>query len=212
MPFKKQNPSRPYKDPDQKPSKNLFIKFLFLFVILGMPLILLQLFFRPLVGQKNIEEFVVKFRLQEDFTKQDLSRILENMQTDQKYSFYFFVLKDFEIVEVVDEVYAVLDEYRDDSRALLNVINEKIGRTRAKGVLFENVEYPEDFAENVDSYPKLKLIMMDFLKSEMELTVLAICFKATYADNFSFDWDQSSYAAAKKLYNLVLQLKQNKKL
>ncbi|MCA9401189.1 MAG: hypothetical protein KC713_06155 [Candidatus Omnitrophica bacterium] len=176
---------------------NKLMKFAALILIICTPIIIVMLVFTPMATEKTEQVFKEQYRLSSDFTKNDIIRIIENMRKDHEFMYYFYILKPELLNTAILEVANEMEKYRDQE-AIHNLIEQKKEKVSTLGSLLLNLEYPEDYYKNPQSFPSMNNLLWQFFAEEFKLSVVALCYKATYDPTFAFNWDDLTRRAARK--------------
>ena len=77
-------------------------------------------------------------------------------------------------------------------------------RVQSLSILFVNLDYDVEVSGPSE---ELNKIMWRLLEEEFKLTILGLCYKATFDPDFAFTWDDSARASALKIRKIIDHLK-----
>ena len=166
--------------------------------VLAAPVVLLTIVLYPLVLRFNFERYTQHYRLPKNFTKTNIELAVRQMRQDTEYQFYFKILGPESIARAAHEAYKILDKNRGQSQYLQQITALK-NMIQSRAILLHNSHYPADFTQNPLAYPDLIRELWDFLDDEFQLTILGLCYKATYDLKFRFQWDETVLQSAQKI-------------
>lgn len=189
---------------DRAPMANISKIFLII-AILTAPMAILAIVLYPMVAATNARKYGENFSLKNGFTRADVETVVAKMREDSDYQFYFKMLGKDSVQRAVDNVYAVLDQSRDQKKHLEEIENFK-QQIHLTATLLNNIHYPDDFSKDPMAYPDLIKTFWGFIGQEFQLTILGLCYKSTYDINFQFHWSDSARQAAQKLEGLLFSL------
>jgi len=196
------------------PQRSMVIKVfkvgIFLMLIIA-PIVILMAVITPFTGSKSREHSLEKYALSDGFDYDEFDRFFARLRTDAEYSFYFMALESDKQDAIQNEIYSMLDKNRTKSR-LLHQINSTREKVRAVTVLFTKFDFKDDFKGNMDVYPGLEPVIWQFIEEEFKLTILGLCYKATYQPNFIFEWSAPARLSAQRLRYIVERSKRKKVL
>ncbi|HBR15620.1 MAG TPA: hypothetical protein DD723_08825 [Candidatus Omnitrophica bacterium] len=184
-----------------------YVKWIAIVFLIFSPVLLIMLIFSPLTSRRSSKSHLRPYRLSENLDRESIGFIIDKMREDQEFQFYFFVLDPEHIDRISGDIFHLLSENRDKSFLLYQIEQLKKAVNSMKQV-FDSVEFPEDYFENPALHPELNQLVWQFLLEDFKLTVLGLCYKATYDTNFALQWDKKDQSFAQKLITIYLKLKQ----
>ena len=174
-------------------------------VLLSITVIVIMVVFAPFISERNRNKYESSYRLEEGFGKPDVKTVIQRMQKDNEFWFYFHVLPSAWVEKAGDEVYAILNKNRSQA-ALAGQIKELQVQVRSLAIRFNAFQYPTAFLRSPQDYPVLATALVDFLYMEFKLTILGACYKSTYDIKFYFNWDVYVRQAAVELQKIIVQM------
>jgi len=188
-----------------KPQVVKLTKLLGFVVIILSPIILILFVLGPIAVKKDRNEFLNKYKLSKDFNRAEVKAIVFTMSDDREYAFYFYVLDANSIDAVSDQAAQILRHYKGKEELLEQLIQLQKEVT-SLALFFQYIDIPHDFESNPQEYPDIRTAISNFIKSEFQLTLIGLCYKATHDQDFSFTWDDQAIESANKIRNLVLKM------
>lgn len=200
--------NRPYYKRENT-SWSIYFKYLVVFIVIFIPLVLVYTVFSPFAGRKVVKEINQKYDqyvLPAQFSEKDVKNLIEKIKKDSEFGFYFYALKPEQINQAVQEVYQTLDQNRGEEK-LLQLIQTQKQKIQNISQLFYYLDYTESYINNPHSYPELDQVLWEFMQEEFKLTFIGIVYKANFNRNFVFSWNTSTQRSAEKLRRLIFALK-----
>ena len=174
-------------------------------LIIVAPIIFIMLAITPIVMYKTGKSRLEQYKLPKDFDRKDVIFVVSNMRKNHELEFYFQTLNTHLLNKASEEAAQILENNRN-KQGLLNQIGKMKEKVKSLSIFFESLELPDDFKEYPEHYPELHKIMYQFIYEEFKLTILGLCYKATFDPDFSFQWDVDARLSAEKIRNIILKL------
>ena len=180
----------------------------FIFIgLIAAPVVLIMMIFSPLAQKKNNAPSLEPFRLPANYQQEDIINIIKHFRGHPDFQFYYNALAEEQVENATVEIVFILLKAKS-AEALLDEITKMKNDVFLAGIMFNSVQYDDDFMEYPDDSPELRGVMWRFLYEEFKLTMLGMCYKATYDSQFSFQWPQETRLAAAKLKSMVYAIRQ----
>lgn len=185
----------------------MLLKVFLVVIVLGAPVLVLLLIFKPFVGKRQVQErpvVRVDYRLPEGYQRPDITAHVKKMSEDPEYLFYFYAINKEDIVMATRESFEILDRARDQQslRAEMDALQKK---TQSLATMFYHLEYGDEYTADPAAFPELQRVLKTFLYEEFKLAILGASYKGTYEEAFHFEWDRTSKLAARKLHGILLK-------
>ncbi|MFA5260363.1 MAG: hypothetical protein WC450_03955 [Candidatus Omnitrophota bacterium] len=181
------------------------VKLLVIAGILLIPLVLTVLICRPIIAQHMSRSIAVHYRLPDDFKKADVERMVWHMGQEPEYAFYFRALSADDLKNFVDDVYSLLNTRRG-REFHSKLVREMQSSVEDMAVLINTLSLPDNMT--AESHPDIIVMFWKFFLKEFQTTVVGLCYKATYDQDFRLEWSPEARSAARKLKDVFTSLEQ----
>ncbi len=157
-----------------------------------------------LIQERRWEEGLKAYVLPEDFSQEDVGRVIQAMRNDAEFAFYFRAFTEQEVGRATAEVYALMRTFKD-RKDFLHAIEKKTGTVSSLVRVLLTTDMPDDYAKNPARYPELRNLMGKFYFEDFQLTILGACYRSTYDKHFRFHWGSEARALARRLNRLIVE-------
>jgi len=203
-----------YVDPTDswKTQRRILIKIVVVIVMILTPLFVLMLGLTPFARSKTEKRISNPYQLPSFYNRDDLVGIVAAMSKDPVFALYFRTLTPTNISDAIRETYEFLDKNRGKD-LLRSEIERKQRKVEALSVAFMQEDYPAEFSRSPLEHERQAHILWTFFYEEFKVTLLGLCYKATYEPAFNFRWQDQSMvtAAATKLRQVLGSLPDGKR-
>ncbi len=179
------------------------LKFFIIVGIILVPILVTIMVCRPIIARYMSSSYMSVYKLPEAFRKEDIRSIIFNMMREPEYTFYFRALSEEDVPQVIDEVYHALDTHRGRSEHQ-KLLLEWQKSVEDMATLIDSLSFPEEMT--AESHPELVVMLWKFLRKEFQTTIVGLCYKATYDEEFRLKWSAKSVKAAQLLREVFRQL------
>jgi len=189
----------------------IYVRIILVLVLLISPVAIVYVIFTPLnVKNASIqrEKSLKTYAFNEDFSLDDLVRLVHQMKKEPEFMFYFIILNENEISIAAGGAFEILKRSWSKEALEQEILHLKED-VELLGRAFYYLDYPSDSAQNWDQYPELKDVMWSFITEEFQLAIIGLCYKASFDHDFSFKWNKTSLLAALKLEEMLKQMYMN---
>ena len=139
-----------------------------------------------------------------DITENDTKLVTSILQSTPDAQVYFKVVDPEYIKKIEDDFFTFIQSGIDDE-VFLDVVNDIQENYRSKALELASIEVPDDFEQNLASYPELRGKIYDFLAQEYMLNYYHKFYTIFFDPSFKLEFDDETNHACDTIIGKFFQ-------